>query len=200
MFLITVVRHATEGVLAVQSQPLIIAALTRALAAPDGLPLVGGKGGMFTASVAGKQAAQECRTHGLVRILRTERKGKTTQDIADISDDGLAFLLREANLQRILERLLQKQPPELDAAILAFVRGWHDRGALEDCPLPEVHRAVTGGSLAPTIGQFHDSLRRLHEKRRIRLHPWTGPLYEIPEPALALLVGHEIAYYASLVS
>ena len=26
---------------------------------------------------------------------------------------------------------------------------------------------------------------------------WTGPLYAIPEPPLALLVGHEIAYYAS---
>ena len=49
-----------------------------------------------------------------------------------------------------------------------------------------------------TIGQFHDSLRRLHEMEKIYLHPWTGPLYEIPEPACALLVGHEVAYYASV--
>jgi hypothetical protein len=48
-----------------------------------------------------------------------------------------------------------------------------------------------------TIGQFHDGLRRLHDGATIYLHPWTGPLYELPEPRFALLVGHEIAYYAS---
>jgi hypothetical protein len=30
------------------------------------------------------------------------------------------------------------------------------------------------------------------------LHPWAGPIYEIPEPELAMLVGHAIAYYVSL--
>ena len=49
-----------------------------------------------------------------------------------------------------------------------------------------------------TIGQFHDQLRLLHEQELIYLHPWTGPLSEIPEPATALLVGHGIAYYASV--
>ena len=29
------------------------------------------------------------------------------------------------------------------------------------------------------------------------VHPWTGPMYEMPEPSFALLVGHEVAYYAS---
>jgi hypothetical protein len=48
-----------------------------------------------------------------------------------------------------------------------------------------------------TIGLFHDGLRGLCEAQCIYLHPWTGPLYDMPEPALALLVGHEIAYYAS---
>ena len=45
---------------------------------------------------------------------------------------------------------------------------------------------------------FRDTaLRRLHAEERIYLHPWTGPLCELPQPPLALLVGHEIAYYAS---
>jgi hypothetical protein len=48
-----------------------------------------------------------------------------------------------------------------------------------------------------TIGQFHDGLRQLHDEGKIYLHPWTGPLYAMPEPPLALLAGHEIAYYAS---
>jgi hypothetical protein len=41
-------------------------------------------------------------------------------------------------------------------------------------------------------------LRSLHDRERIYLHPWTGPLYALPEPAFALLIGHEVAYYASL--
>ena len=49
-----------------------------------------------------------------------------------------------------------------------------------------------------TIGEFQDALRRLHDLGKIYLHPWTGPLYDIPEPSYALLVGHEIAYYASI--
>jgi len=35
----------------------------------------------------------------------------------------------------------------------------------------------------------------LREAGRLRLAPWTGPLYELPEPALALLIGHEVLYY-----
>jgi hypothetical protein len=49
-----------------------------------------------------------------------------------------------------------------------------------------------------TIGQFQDGLRRLLDAGHIYLHPWTGPLYDIPEPPYALLIGHEIAYYASI--
>ena len=48
-----------------------------------------------------------------------------------------------------------------------------------------------------SIGQFHDGLRELHDREQVYLHPWTGPLYAMPEPAFALLIGHEIAYYAS---
>jgi hypothetical protein len=69
--------------------------------------------------------------------------------------------------------------------------------ALEDCPLPELFQTARRCAPELTVGRFHDGLRRLQEEGRIYLHPWTGPLYEIPEPALALLVGHEIAFYAS---
>jgi hypothetical protein len=48
-----------------------------------------------------------------------------------------------------------------------------------------------------TIGQFHDGLRRMYDEGSIYLHPWTGPLYALPEPALSLMIGHEVAYYAS---
>jgi hypothetical protein len=84
----------------------------------------------------------------------------------------------------------------LQALLLAELQTWQTSGASEDCPLPHLYRQVTRGTPA-SIGQFHDALRRLHDSAAIYLHPWTGPLYELPEPPFALLVGHEIAYYAS---
>ena len=76
----------------------------------------------------------------------------------------------------------------------------NDWSAAGDCPLPELYRRVSASHPTLTIGQFHDGLRELHDREQVYLHPWTGPLYSLPEPAFALLVGHEIAYYASLRS
>ena len=84
------------------------------------------------------------------------------------------------------------------SAVLTYLARRQASGSLEDCPLPELYQLARGESAKLSLGQFHDGLRRLRESQRIYLHPWTGPLYEIPEPAVALLVGHEIAYYASL--
>lgn len=82
-------------------------------------------------------------------------------------------------------------------AILAHLAQWHAGGASEDCPLPELYRALQRTDAGLSIGHFHDGLRQLHEQGQIYLHPWTGPLYDIPEPPFALLVGHDIAYYVS---
>ncbi len=87
-------------------------------------------------------------------------------------------------------------PPALDLApaIVAFLT---DRAAATDCPLPELFRAVAGGGPV-TIGEFHDCLRQLYADGAVTLPAWTGPLYALPEPQYALLIGHGIAYYASL--
>ncbi len=85
-------------------------------------------------------------------------------------------------------------PPALADAVLEELARWQHAGASEDCPLPHLYRQVAPSS----IGTFHDTLRRLHDLNRIYLHPWTGPLYDIPEPPYVLLIGHEIAYYASV--
>jgi hypothetical protein len=82
----------------------------------------------------------------------------------------------------------------LHDALLAELTRWQHSGASEDCPLAHLYRQVSASS----IGQFHDALRQLHDLEKIYLHPWTGPLYDIPEPPYALLIGHEIAYYASI--
>jgi hypothetical protein len=83
-------------------------------------------------------------------------------------------------------------------AVLQQLTRWQSAGASEDCPLPALYRQAAQACRGLTVGQFHDVLRELHQQGRIYLHPWTGPLYDIPEPACALLVGHEVLYYASL--
>jgi hypothetical protein len=85
---------------------------------------------------------------------------------------------------------------DLGPAILARLADWSG-AAGEDCPLPELYRALSILDAPPSIGEFHDCLRKLHADGTVYLHPWTGPLYALPEPAYALLAGHNIAYYAS---
>jgi len=89
------------------------------------------------------------------------------------------------------------QPAPADAVREALT-AWRATDTLGDCPLPELLRRMRQRLPKLTIGAFHDALRRLHEERALYLHPWTGALYEMPDPAAALLVGHEVAYYASL--
>ena len=93
---------------------------------------------------------------------------------------------------------VESEVDELDEALLTHLSDWAGSATVgQDCPLPELYRALGLREQQPTIGTFHDCLRRLHEDCRLYLHPWTGPLYALPEPSYALLVGHNIAYYAS---
>jgi len=82
----------------------------------------------------------------------------------------------------------------LAPAVVAYLA---ERSTATDCPLPELFRAVAR-TAALTIGEFHDCLRQLYADGRLTLPAWTGPLYALPEPQYALLIGHGIAYYASL--
>ena len=70
-------------------------------------------------------------------------------------------------------------------------------GIARDYPLSDLYESLSYQG-SPSVGTFHDALRLLHTDSRIYLHPWTGPLYSLPEPRMALLVGHEVAFYASL--
>ncbi|MFL5243072.1 MAG: hypothetical protein ACJ8FY_13270 [Gemmataceae bacterium] len=90
--------------------------------------------------------------------------------------------------------------PGDEERLLNLLRIWKESGASEDCSLPKLYRQTQQQETHLTIGRFHDSLRRLYDQENLYLHPWTGPLYAMPEPAFALLVGHEIAYYASIRS
>jgi hypothetical protein len=230
---------------------LVLEALGRAVADPNGLPLHGNKSapGLFAANAAGKQAAQLCKDQGYLHVVRTETKGKTTHEVCALTEKGLAFLLNQVSPKDVLESFIrtlegrQGQVGELigavrqmqtgiDAlktaaekvlqqvnkpgaarigpghssngcetwtgAVLSYLTRWQNSGAPEDCALPDLYRQAKQAAPSLTIGHFHDGLRRLHDQQQIYLHPWTGPMYDIPEPPYALLVGHEIAYYVSI--
>jgi hypothetical protein len=85
---------------------------------------------------------------------------------------------------------------ELTNDIVSQLERWH-AAASRDCPLPELYRRLNESHPNLSVGRFHDGLRELHDRHRVYLHPWTGPLYQLPEPPFALLIGHEVAYYAS---
>jgi hypothetical protein len=114
------------------------------------------------------------------------------RDVVERTLQGLSSQDRHAALVR-----LQNLQEAWQTDSVAHLRAWQAGQASGDCPLPELFRRAQASTPTLTVGLFHDGLRRLHDQQRIYLHPWTGPLYEIPEPACALLVGHEIAYYAS---
>ncbi len=88
-------------------------------------------------------------------------------------------------------------PTKADEVVVQQLEHWKQSGASEDCPLPELFRRVGSACSGLSLGAFHDALRRLHDAGRVYLHPWPGPLYDVPEPPYALLVGHVVAYYAS---
>lgn len=231
-----------------RSTQLLLDGLSRAAADPAGVPLFGGKSspGLFAANASGKALARRCQDEGLLRVVRTEAKGKAALDVCAITEKGLAYLLGQVSPRQVLEDFIraleakQSQAGELlliarrmqagiDAlklsaekvlqqlqqpaappapcangsetwpgAALSYLARRQEAGASEDCPLPELFRLARQASPGLTVGQFHDGLRRLLDAGQIYLHPWTGPLYALPEPPYALLVGHEIAYYASI--
>jgi hypothetical protein len=236
--------------LADRSSQLIITALTRAATSIDGLPLHGSskRPGLFAASAAAREAAEQCKAQGLLRILREDTSGKTAHDICAITDKGIAHLLAQVSPKSVLEQMVQalhdqkaqvaqlaaaaqkwqegigvlhatiekvldqtrNQSPATAgpafsingsdlwmAAIIAILAEWRSSSRSSDCPLPELYRHAAKSAPSLSVGRFHDGIRSLYAQQRIYLHPWTGPLYELPEPLYALLIGHEIVYYAS---
>jgi hypothetical protein len=50
----------------------------------------------------------------------------------------------------------------------------------------------------PTLGEFHDELRRLHRDRVIRLGPWTECLASIQDATNALYLDREVKFFVEL--
>jgi hypothetical protein len=144
------------------------------------------------------QASPRQVLEDFVRVLE-ERQ----QQAAELVTAAMNVAASVESLKSTVEQLRpddrQDKPPvspTLCADIQTHVEQWH-AGAPGDCPLPELYRRLCESHPGLTVGRFHDGLRELHARGVIYLHPWTGPMYDLPEPPFALMTGHEIAYYAS---
>jgi hypothetical protein len=152
----------------------------------------------LTTQVSPKQVLEQ-----LVRAVE-ERGLHVEQVIAAARQCQATFESLKQHVAKTLVQV-QSQPPALPLAngnawksdALEFLSRWQVAKPHEDCPLPDLFEHARQALPSLTLGQFHDGLRRLHDEGFVYLHPWTGPLYEIPDPACALLIGHAVAYYAS---
>jgi hypothetical protein len=86
-------------------------------------------------------------------------------------------------------------PWGLDALTYLFRR--QAGGAASDCPLPELFKAVNQQHPELTVKDFHDGLRRLHDRGALRLLPFAKPAGELPEPEFALVDGSSVYYYVT---
>ena len=144
------------------------------------------------------QASPRQVLEDFVRLLEERR-----QQAAELITAARNVAASVESLKSTVEQLRPAERPDnsggpldLCADIQAHVEQWHDTSP-GDCPLPELFRRLREVHPDLTVGCFHDGLRDLHARGVIYLHPWTGPLYDLPEPPFALMTGHEIAYYAS---
>src|SRR5262249_8342001 len=137
--------------------------------------------------------AREHQVHQLLGLAQQMHKG-----VEGLRAHVVSVLARLSSPAGDLKKVFQdfhhdRAPADPEPAILSARGAGAGGGAGEDCPLPELYPRVQTSCPQLSIGAFHDTLRRLVQEDRLYLHPWTGPLYAIPEPPFALMIGHEVA-------
>lgn len=141
------------------------------------------------------QAMDGCQAKVDAWIAETERNRTALAGLKSLAERVLAQLQKPEATLPPWARNGHGHDPKAD--VVAKLSAWRAGGQVGDCPLPDLYASLREKHPKLSVGAFHDALRILHDERKIYLHPWTGPLYQLPQPALSLLVGHEIAYYAS---
>jgi hypothetical protein len=106
----------------------------------------------------------------------------------------------EETLKRI-EAALPLLPAEVTEAVpwgidaLNYLDRRRNGGAPHDCPLPELFAALVHQHPSLSVTSFHDGLRRLRERRALRLEADVGAT-GLDQPEYALLEGGKLFYYA----
>lgn len=133
-------------------------------------------------------------------LRASESQGEELRRMSLAIEEMRGHLLRQGSeIRAVLGGLSSDvKLPDADRWIEGLLADHAQSPAAADRTLGELYLDLQRTFPRLTIGQFHDAIRSLHEAGRIRLSPWTGPLYQLPEPGLALLIGHEVLYYVRL--
>jgi hypothetical protein len=103
-------------------------------------------------------------------------------------------------LRQTLAGLTVKGEPQVNASLETTIAGVVQDWAREKaagCPFDVLMDQVKARQPGVTLGEFHDTLRGLHDAHRIRLSGWARSLDEMPDPELALFISHKVMYYAN---
>jgi hypothetical protein len=100
----------------------------------------------------------------------------------------------EATLPLLPAEVAEAVPWGIDA--LNYLDRRRNGGAPQDCPLPELFAALAYRHPDLSVTAFHDGLRRLHERRALRLQP-ANAAGDLPQPEYALLDSGKVLYYAA---
>jgi hypothetical protein len=127
---------------------------------------------------------------------------------ARLAEDARRWTQRLEALTRRVEETLRRLeeerpllPPELadshpwSVDAVNYLDRRKGGGAPDDCPLPELFAALAPHHPALSVSAFHDGLRRLHDRRVLRLRPAAG-LETLSHPEFALFDGAAVFYFA----
>lgn len=126
------------------------------------------------------------------RVEREARRwGERLDALSRRVDAAVARL--EESAPRLPSDVADSVPWGTDA--LNYLDRRRNGGANSHCPLPELFEALAGQHVGLSVGDFHDGLRRLHERHLLRLAPADGE--PLTRPEFALFDRGTLLYYTS---
>jgi hypothetical protein len=125
----------------------------------------------------------------------TEQVQSIVHRLETLSERVLEAMRRaDAAVPHVPEGAANSTPWSLDA--VGYLDRRREGGLISSCPLPELFASLREKHPELTIKDYHDGLRRLHDRGVFRLLPFEGP-NELPEPEYALLDGAAVYYYVT---
>jgi hypothetical protein len=156
-----------------------------------------------------ERANRECLTAvekafaGLQKDLQAAFLGMQQAVVAAIPkpppapEPGPTLRMVEEAVKRIDASPVSSSPPttSIDEEIVSFVQTWAREKSVGP-PFDVLMKDLKQRRVDLSIGEFHNALRSLERKGRIKLSVWSKSIPELPEPELALFVTHKVMYYA----
>lgn len=138
-----------------------------------------------------------------IRQQMNDFSGQVIQDVERMAGRLDVLCQRVEEVLRRNDALSPPLPESLSASIpwaldaLAYLDRRQDNGARGDCSLPELFRALRDRHPELSVTAYHEGLRRMGDRRAVRLIPFSDPPEKLPEPEYALLDGSAVMFHVS---